>query len=329
MTLQRIARNSFLVLGRAGLDLYADPPGTQTEHAQQFSAALGGSAANIAVAIVKLDGAAALATCVSDDSVGRYTLNELRRYGVNADHVRAVGGEARNSLAVVETRSENCQSVIYRNSAADFHFARKDAETIAYDRFGAMIVTGTCLAMEPSREAVLFAIDRARAAGVPVILDVDYRPYSWPSAEEAGMTCRQAAALCDIVIGNDEEFAVMANGKGLANDGLTLAQNMAADAAMIAVYKMGGRGSVTFAGRERFATGIFAVEPLKPTGAGDAFMGGFVTGLAKGLDLKASVIRGSAAAAIVVTKVGCAPAAPTSAELDEFLRRRNSDALEQ
>ena len=324
MTLQRIARNSFLVLGRAGLDLYADPPGTQTEHAQQFSAALGGSAANIAVAIVKLEGAAALATCVSDDSVGRYTLNELRRYGVNADHVRAVGGEARNSLAVVETRSENCQSVIYRNSAADFHFARADAETIAYGRFGAMIVTGTCLAMEPSREAVFFAIDRARAAGVPVILDVDYRPYSWPSAEEAGMTCRQAAAQCDIVIGNDEEFAVMANGGGLA-----LAQEMASDAAKIAVYKMGGKGSVTFAGRERFATGIFAVEPLKPTGAGDAFMGGFVTGLAKGLDLKASVIRGSAAAAIVVTKVGCAPAAPTSAELDEFLRRRNTDALEQ
>jgi 5-dehydro-2-deoxygluconokinase len=34
--------------------------------------------------------------------------------------VRSVGGEARNSLAVVETTIEDHQSVIYRNGAADF-----------------------------------------------------------------------------------------------------------------------------------------------------------------------------------------------------------------
>ena len=62
------------------------------------------------------------------------------------------------------------------------------------------------------------------------------------------------------------------------------------------------------------------MEALKPTGAGDAFMGGFVTGLTAGLDLQSCVLRGSAAAAIVVTRVGCAPASPTAVELDQFIK---------
>jgi 5-dehydro-2-deoxygluconokinase len=33
-----------------------------------------------------------------------------------------------------------------------------------------------------------------------------------------------------------------------------------------------------------------------------------------------AVLQGSAAAAIVVSRVGCAPAMPTRAELDSFLR---------
>ena len=49
--LARLAGNSFLVIGRAGMDLYADPPGTRIEEATRFTAALGGSSANIAVAL--------------------------------------------------------------------------------------------------------------------------------------------------------------------------------------------------------------------------------------------------------------------------------------
>ncbi len=312
---QGINGNRFLVLGRAGLDLYADPPGTKTEEAKRFTSALGGSAANIAVAIVKLGGKASLVTTVSGDAVGRHVINELKRYGVGAKHVRAVGGEARTSLAVVETRAENCQSVIYRNGAADFELSEADVGGIDYAAHDALIVTGTSLAAEPSRSATFRAMALARAASLPVILDVDYRPYSWTSAGDAAATCSRAASLSNIVIGNDVEFAVMANGR----DGLVLAKSLAEQQAKTVVYKMGEKGSVTFAPGLQFETGIFAVTPLKPTGAGDAFMGGFVTSLAEGLDLVQAVRRGSAAAAIVVTKAGCAPAMPTRDELDHFI----------
>ena len=315
MDITRLRQNNFLVLGRAGMDLYADPPGTRIELAERFSSALGGSAANIATAIVKLGGAASLITAVPDDAVGRFTRNQLHAYGIGTQYVVTVGGEARNSLAIVESRNEDCQSVIYRNGAADFALSERDVTEIRYGDFGGFVVTGTALAIEPSRNATLKAMALAREAGLPVILDVDYRPYSWASAGDASATYARAASISDIVIGNDVEFAVMAR----TGDGLGLAKNLAADGARISVYKMGEKGSITFHGGRSFETAIFPVTALKPTGAGDAFMGGFLTSLAGGLDLETAVKRGSAAAAIVVTRVGCAPAMPTPAELASFI----------
>ena len=103
-------------------------------------------------------------------------------------------------------------------------------------------------------------------------------------------------------------------------DGEALARAMAVDAEAV-VYKMGSRGSRAFCGQDVIETPIFPVAALKSTGAGDAFMAGFATGLALGLDLKSSLRRGSAVAAIVVTRVGCAPAMPSPEELDAFLAR--------
>jgi 5-dehydro-2-deoxygluconokinase len=311
----QLGNNRFLVLGRAGMDLYADPPGTLAEEAARFSSALGGSAANIAAGIAKLGGAASLLTTVSDDAVGRFVLRELARYGVDASHVRTVGGELRTSLAVVETRLHNCQSVIYRNAAADFALEADDVSGIDYAGYGALIVTGTSLAAEPSRSATRMAIHCARVAKVPVILDVDYRPYSWGSAAEAAATCRAAAQDSDMVIGNDVEFDVMAGGAG----GLELARDLASSRSAV-IYKMGEKGSISLAGTSQLETPIYSVNALKPTGAGDAFMAGLVTGLASGHGLASAVARGTAAAAIVVTRVGCAPASPTRQELDDFIR---------
>ena len=80
-----IKENNFLIIGRAGMDLYPDPPGTKHRRCQIIiSAGLGGSSANIAAGICKLGGSSALVTRVSDDSVGRYCVNQLKTYGVNA-----------------------------------------------------------------------------------------------------------------------------------------------------------------------------------------------------------------------------------------------------
>ncbi len=312
----RIKGNNFVILGRGGMDIYPDPPGTKTEDAARFFACLGGSSANIGVAITRQGGKATLVTSVSDDAVGRFVLNELAKYGIDARHVISVRGEFRTSLAVVESRVDDHQSVIYRNGAADFEMTVQDVEAVDFARHGALIATGTIFAAEPSRGAAFQAFELAKSAGLPIIFDIDYRPYSWPSSDIAAQIYTRAATLCDIVIGNDDEFGIMAGGKDM---GMEMARQLAATTASIVVYKMGENGAITFADGTEIRTGIYPVTALKPTGAGDAFMGGFIVALANGKATKECVLRGSAAAAIVVSKVGCAPAMPTTQQLDGFL----------
>lgn len=312
----RLKGNRFLIIGRAGMDFYPDPPGTKTEEATRFFACLGGSSANIGVAICKLGGRADLVTCVSDDAIGRFALNELNKYGVGCRHVRSVGGEARNSLAVVETRVKDHQSVIYRNGAADFEMTQADIEAVDYASYDALITTGTVFAAEPSRSAAFRGFQLARDAGLPLIFDIDYRPYSWPSAEVAADVYSRAGALCDVIVGNDIEFGFMA---GEYAKGLDKARALVANGAKLAVYKMGEQGAVTITPEGEIKTGIFKTEALKPTGAGDSFMGGLVAGLADGMSVHDAVLQGSASAAMVVSRVGCAPAMPTTAELADFI----------
>lgn len=314
--LARLSGKSFLVIGRAGMDLYADPPGARTEDAMQFTTALGGSSANIAAGLCRLGCRAALLTRVSDDAIGRFCLNQLDAYGIDRTHVHTEGGEARNSLALVETRLEDTQSVIYRNGAADFEMTKADVDAVDYAPFSALVTTGTVLAAEPSRSACFRAFELAQAAGVPLIFDVDYRPYSWASAEEAAEVYSRAAALCDIIIGNDVEFGFMAGG---IEKGLEKARSLIKDGAQIVVYKMGEHGAITLTQEGEVQTGIYKTEALKPTGAGDSFMAGFLSVLASGGDVETAVKTGSAAAAIVVSRVGCAPAMPTADELADFM----------
>ncbi len=315
--LDGIRQNNFLVIGRAGMDFFPHPPGTKTEEATEFRSGLGGSAANTAAGICIFGGKADLVTCVSDDSVGRYCLNQLDHYGVGRTHVRNVGGEFRNSLAVYETRVEQHQSVIYRNGAADFEMSIEDVEALDYTAYGALITAGTVFAAEPSRSAAFRAFELAREAGLPIIFDIDYRPYSWPSPQVAEEVLSKAGGLADMIVGNDEEFGFMA---GDIAKGEQKAKSLAETSAEVVIYKMGEKGAVTYTGNDVITTGIYKVEALKPTGAGDSFMAGLMAAIAAGHDLKDAIHRGSACAAIVVGKPGCAPALPNLTELETFLK---------
>lgn len=316
MLMAGIAKRNFLVIGRVGMDLSPEPAGTPTAIAETMSVGMGGSSANIAAGLVKLGCQAALVTVVSDDAIGWYCLDQLDFYSIDRAHVRKTRGEERTSLAIYETRVEDHQTVIYRNNAADFRMDLPDVEAIGYGQYGALITAGTVFAAEPSRAAAFRAFKLARAAGIPIIFDVDYRPYSWPSPQVAADVLSRAGAMADVIVGNDEEFGFMAGG---IDKGLAKARDLAATSAGIVVYKKGPEGAVTFAEDEEIHTGIYPVEALKPTGAGDSFMAGFLAGLAEGRPMREAILRGSACASIVVARPGCARAMPDGPALDEFL----------
>ena len=97
------------------------------------------------------------------------------------------------------------------------------------------------------------------------------------------------------------------------------ARELATTSAEIVVYKMGHKGAITFANGQEIPTGIYPVDAVKPTGAGDSFMAGFMASLSAGRAMKDAILRGSACASIVVAQEGCAPAMPDTDQLEQFL----------
>jgi hypothetical protein len=139
---------------------------------------------------------AALVTSVSDDAVGWYRdSTSSDHYGVDRSHVRAIGGECRTSLAVYETRIESTRASSTATMPPTSRWTVADVEAVDYAAYGALITTGTVFAAEPSRSASFRAFELARAAGLPIIFDIDYRPYSWPSPQVAEEVLSRAGAL--------------------------------------------------------------------------------------------------------------------------------------
>ena len=314
--IEGIKGNRFVVFGRAGMDMFADPIGTKSELANTFRSDLGGSSANICAGLCKLRSQASLVTSVSDDAVGRFCINRLNYYGVGTEYVKSVGGEFRTSLAIYESCIDNFQNVIYRNGAADFEVKPSEMDQVDYSRFSALITAGTVFAGQPSRDATFRAFENARRQGVPVIFDIDYRPYSWPSAEVASEVLSRAGEESDMIVGNDEEFGFMAGG---IDKGLDKARELASKGNRLIIYKMGEEGAITLYNNEEIRTGVFPTQAVKPNGAGDSFMAGLLSSLASGYNLENSVIRGSACASIVVSLPGCAPAMPDEDQLNEYI----------
>ena len=154
--ISKIKKNNFLLIGRAGIDIYPEPPGTKIENANKFVSHLGGSSANMGVELTMLGGKCHILTCVSDDTLGKLALNQLDFYKVNRSLVKLVKNESRISFAIVETTNEDHQSIIYRHKAADLFLTKSDIDNVNLNNFDCVLITGTSLAAEPSRSSILY-----------------------------------------------------------------------------------------------------------------------------------------------------------------------------
>ena len=316
----RLSQGNFIVIGRAGLDLYPYPAGTDTKDAQKFESDLGGSAANIAVSLSRLGCNAFLCSTFADDSVGNFIMNKLYQYKVNTKYCTTISGVFKNSLALAENKSQNPKVVIYRNNASDLQISKDIVKTIDFELISGLIVTGTSLSSEPSRSSVLLAINLAQEKKCPIIIDLDYRQDAWESENYASREIEKVTKLSDICIGNEDEFNVLGSKNNL--DGKELALKLSENGKLV-IYKKGSLGSELIYMNSQLSVNAFKVKVLKPFGAGDAFMGGFLSSLSNGTDLKQAITFGSATAAIVVSKFGCSSAMPSYLEVKNFIKNNH------
>jgi len=310
-----------IVLGRAGVDLYAREANTDIADISGFDKYVGGSAANIAVAINRLGANVGFIGCVADDSFGRYVQGYMENQGINLDGMMVDSSGSRTSVAFTEMKASNCDVLIYRNNASDLTLKTEQIDPEYIGNSKTLIVTGTALSQSPSREATLLAMQYARSSGTLVILDVDYRPKTWRTDVDASIYYGIAASLADIVIGNREEFDMMETvvAPGNKNDDET-AVRFLTENTQIVIIKAGELGSRVYSkDGHKFEQGIYRVKANKPFGAGDSFAGALIWTLLNGGTLEKGVSNGSAAAAINVSGTTCTEAMPTQQELESFI----------
>lgn len=86
------------------------------------------------------------------------------------------------------------------------------------------------------------------------------------------------------------------------------------------IITLGSRGVFVSSDNREEIVPAFKVNAIDTTGAGDAFNGGLLAGLAEGKDIWEAVKFSNALAALSVQKLGTTPSMPTREEIDAFLK---------
>lgn len=305
-----------VTMGRVGVDLYPEQIGVPLAEVSTFSKSLGGSPTNVAVAAARLGRRVAVVTKVGEDGFGDYVRIALERFGVDT---RWVGTDAALRTPVVFCEAhppDHFPLLFYRQpSAPDLQIRAEDLDLEALRHVPLLWTTGTGLSEEPSRTATLAALE-VRPSGALTVHDLDYRPMFWDSEAEAGRWAREALKHATVAVGNTEEVATVVGPRSAADASSALLDLGVA----LAIVKRGPKGVLARTADGVIETPAVGVEIVNGLGAGDAFGGALIDGLLAGAELEDVLLRANAAGAIVASRLACADAMPTAAEIDDLLK---------
>ena len=226
-------------------------------HASTLSLGIGGSESNVAIGLQRLGVQAVWCGRVGADSLGNLVEREIRAEGVEVR--AAVDPSAPTGLMIKERRTPPPNASATNDPAAPH-------------------VSGITPALSPQAASALrYAVDAARAAGVPVSFDLNFRGNLW-SAEGARSVYRDIIPLADIVFAGDDEAAIAVG----AGDAEELARRIAALGPSQAVIKLGADGALALFVGTVFRQAAVTVDAVDTVGAGDAFVAGYLAELVTG-----------------------------------------------
>jgi 5-dehydro-2-deoxygluconokinase len=306
-----------ITMGRVGVDIYPEQVGVHLEDVTSFAKFLGGSSTNVAVAASRLGHRVATITRTGDDPFGRFIHTALQGFGVDDTWVTPVAGLPTPVTFCEIFPPDDFPLYFYREpKAPDLVINVDELDFDAIRAADVFWVTGTGLSQEPSREAHLAALEARGKRGITV-LDLDYRPMFWESAEAATTQIQAALPYVSVAVGNREECEVAIG----ETDPQAAAKALRATGVELAVVKQGPAGVLGVRGDESVVVPPVPVDVVNGLGAGDAFGGSLVHGLLRGWDLDATLAFANAAGAYVAGQLSCADAMPTADEVVAVLER--------
>lgn len=281
------------------------PARAEKYRATAFATAGGGPAATAAVAIARLGGAARLAARLGDDAIAATIESELRSFGVDCGALRRFPGRQSSLSAVfVDDAGER---VIVNHTDPDM-----PADPHWIDELS---LAGVDAVLADTRwpAGAARALNRAREAGLPAVLDADVPvPLDGVLLNAATHVAFSAPGLRDYAADDDPRRAL---------------QRVAQETRAWCAVTVGGEGVLVADGRPAAAqSGVdveqfpaFAVDVVDTLGAGDAWHGAFALALAEGATERVAVRAASATAAIKVSRPGGRAALPVRRERDSWL----------
>ncbi|QXE92225.1 carbohydrate kinase [Geomonas subterranea] len=281
------------------------PGGELVQRAHASALAGGGPVATALVALARLGARAAMLDLVGGDLIGRMILTELGAEGVDTAGMVIDAGSTSSQASVLVRKGDGARAIAFAPGSSGELSPRMMNET--------MIRSARILHLNGRHwQACLAAARVARDAGVLVSFDGGshrFRPEH-----------RELLPLVDICI-VAQEYAASCTGNSSPE---VAAEALLGYGPQLVAVTSGTLGSFILSyGGEAFHQPAYEMEGVvDTTGAGDAYHGGFLFAVARGLSLEDSARYASAAGALNTRALGGRAALPTLAELESFIAAR-------
>jgi 2-dehydro-3-deoxygluconokinase len=283
------------------------PPGhRRLEQTDTLDVFVGGAELNTAVGLVRLGRSTAWVSRLRQNPLGRLLVDHVRRAGVSSEHVLWTDEGRVGTYYVEFGAAPRPSSVLYDRKDSAFSRLRPDMFDWKTIFAGArwFHITGITPALSPSAaQATREAIRAAKAAGVHVSIDLNYRAKLW-TAPEAAACMGELLQYCDVLVSTEEDlervFGLRA--RDMAELAAQASRHFAIGTVAITVrenplvWRNTWTAIAAHAG-EVLRTKAYDVEIVDRLGAGDAFAAGLIHGLLDG-DLQKALDYGVAASAL-------------------------------
>lgn len=300
-----MADKGIVIIGSLNLDRTVEvetlPRAGETIAATGSRIGLGGKGANQAVAAARAGASVAMIGMTGDDDAGRWLTASLEGDGVEVSGVMvnpsAPTGEA---LIMVERSGENA---IVVNGGTNSLLVPADIVRHRDRIGGAGLILLQC---EIPADTIEAAIEIARRAGVPVLLDPA------PAAPVRQTWLKHVAFLTP----NENELAVL-TGRPPGDRSATLvaARELVERGVGCVLAKRGADGVVIVTDAEAFHLPALQLYPKDTTGAGDMFAGAFAAQWLRTQDVEASAAFATVAAGLSTLKAGASASYPRRVEI--------------
>lgn len=261
-----------VAIGELLIDFVPQEKGCALREVTHFERVAGGAPANVAAAVSRLGGDAAMISQVGEDAFGDHILEVLQSNGVDTSYVFRTG-RANTGLAFVSLDAAgNREFSFFRNPSADLFLGPEQITPAMFTGCAALHFCSVDLVDWPVKQAHRRAIESARQAGALISFDPNVRLPLWDSPEECRAAIREFLPYADLVKLSDDEIAFVT---GVSDEREAAKQLFAGGCRLLLVTK-GPAGSAVYTQGASAACEPIAVPVADTTGAGDSFIGSFL-----------------------------------------------------